>query len=143
MFENCTTISAVRDAAEMTRQSYYRDEISQLTKQTALADCQIVFQSGVWLLMASDICLYDEAEFSIPEYHYFRQAVELLDPRTDARWKTADKLITLIMALRETTAQGTDAFDVVRNQPISEKDYHSFVNLARHYDAQHHGMITF
>lgn len=138
------TIISIRCDAEKTRQHLSHDELKQLKETTNIADCTIYQKSEVWLVKFGDIILYDETAHPIPAYHYFEEALHYMNAEKREDWKTVEALITLRNALRETTAQGTGAFDDFAEKSfLSHSDYQSFLTIARHYDKQHHGCVTF
>jgi hypothetical protein len=82
-----------------------------------------------------------EEESTETPYRYMESAWGILIRGQSAKWKTVDMLRTLRQAIREATAQ---MMNVDIPQPgASERTVRKFLAIARHYDAIHHGQVTF
>jgi hypothetical protein len=104
-----------------------------------LTDCYI-YQRGKYILIEYNLQVqYWE---HIGYYCYLEDALYYMRPDLPAKWKTLDRLLIFRQALRENTAQWMCLEDML-HENMSQKEFETFIGIARVYDKRHHGHETF
>jgi hypothetical protein len=120
------------------KQEYKRAQV-ELNK-VSVSDCKIYWR-GEYLIVEVDGTVHYWDSFP---YCFLKMAVEFFEIEKPSKWKTAGRLISLRMGIRQTEVNCMGYVETILEQEKMTKSlYDKFMRLAREQDLQHHGPPTF
>lgn len=119
-------------------QSYKKPEAK--INKINLIDCKIYWRGEYLILECENTVHYWD---SYP-YCFLQHAIELMELEKPAKWKTAGRLVSLRMGIRQTEVNGMGYVEtILEGEKMTLKLYKKFMRFARAQDFRHHGSHTF